>query len=143
MKIKRVFLITVDCLRADHVGCIGQGRLTPNIDRLARDGIDRSLQILFGECPWLSLLKQLYECLNNGEFISQMVGAGLGLRDVSYERFLRADLEKYRGFYIAIVDGLVVECGEDPEKIYTKAREKYPKKEVILWKVPKEETLIL
>jgi len=37
--IKRVFLITVDCLRADHVGCIGGGNLTPNIDRLARDSL--------------------------------------------------------------------------------------------------------
>ena len=36
---KRIFLITVDCLRADHVGCIGGGNLTPNIDRLARDSI--------------------------------------------------------------------------------------------------------
>jgi len=32
---KRVFLITVDCLRADYVGCIGGGSLTPNIDSLA------------------------------------------------------------------------------------------------------------
>jgi len=37
--IKRIFLITVDCLRADHVGCIGDGNLTPNIDRLARDSL--------------------------------------------------------------------------------------------------------
>ena len=34
--IKRVFLITIDCLRADHVGCIGGGNLTPNIDRFAK-----------------------------------------------------------------------------------------------------------
>ena len=37
--IKRIFLVTVDCLRADHVGCIGGGNLTPNIDRLAKDSI--------------------------------------------------------------------------------------------------------
>jgi len=37
--IKYIFLITVDCLRADHVGCIGGGDLTPNIDRLARDSL--------------------------------------------------------------------------------------------------------
>jgi len=36
-KIKRIFLITVDCLRADHVGCIGGGKLTPHIDKLARE----------------------------------------------------------------------------------------------------------
>jgi len=65
------------------------------------------------------------------------------LKDVNYEWFLRADLEKFRGLYIAIVDGRVAESGEEPEKIYVEAREKYPKKEVVLWKVPKEETLIL
>ncbi|MCK4481843.1 sulfatase-like hydrolase/transferase, partial [Candidatus Bathyarchaeota archaeon] len=37
--IKRVILITVDCLRADHVSCIGGGNITPNIDKLARDGV--------------------------------------------------------------------------------------------------------
>ena len=38
-RFRRVILITVDCLRADHIGCIGGGNLTPNIDRLARDSI--------------------------------------------------------------------------------------------------------
>ena len=38
-RFRYVFLITVDCLRADHVGCIGDGSLTPNIDKLARDGL--------------------------------------------------------------------------------------------------------
>jgi arylsulfatase A-like enzyme len=37
---KRVFLITVDCLRADFVSCINRGiSLTPNIDRLAKDSL--------------------------------------------------------------------------------------------------------
>ena len=36
---KYIFLITVDCLRADHVGCIGKVDLTPNIDKLARDSV--------------------------------------------------------------------------------------------------------
>lgn len=37
--IKHVILITVDCLRADHVGCIGNKNVTPNIDRLAKQSI--------------------------------------------------------------------------------------------------------
>jgi arylsulfatase A-like enzyme len=37
--IKRIFLITVDCLRADHVGCIGGRGLTPYIDELARKSV--------------------------------------------------------------------------------------------------------
>ena len=36
---KYIFLITVDCMRADHVGYISGRNLTPNIDRLARDSI--------------------------------------------------------------------------------------------------------
>jgi arylsulfatase A-like enzyme len=37
---KRIFLITIDCLRGDFVGCINkQSRLTPNIDRLAADSL--------------------------------------------------------------------------------------------------------
>ena len=39
MLFKRIILITVDCLRADHVSCIGGGNLTPNIDKFAKDAI--------------------------------------------------------------------------------------------------------
>ena len=34
-----IFLITVDALRADHVGCIGGSNLTPNIDRIAKKSL--------------------------------------------------------------------------------------------------------
>src|SRR5205823_7864759 len=35
-----VLLITIDTLRADHLGCYGyQGIKTPHIDGLARDGV--------------------------------------------------------------------------------------------------------
>ena len=37
---KRILLIVVDTLRADHLGCYGYFRNTsPTIDRLARDGV--------------------------------------------------------------------------------------------------------
>jgi len=39
VKFERVILITVDCLRADHVGCISGGNLTPNIDKFAENSI--------------------------------------------------------------------------------------------------------
>jgi len=35
-RFRRVILITVDCLRAGHVGCISGVNFTPNIDRFAK-----------------------------------------------------------------------------------------------------------
>ena len=64
-------------------------------------------------------------------------------KDISYEWFLKADLSRFRGMYIAIVDGQVVEHGDDPREVYEKAKRRFPLKEVVLWKVPREETLIL
>ena len=64
-------------------------------------------------------------------------------KDISYEWLLKADLSRFRGMYIAIVDGQVVEHGDDPGEVYEKARRRFPSKEVVLWKVPREETLIL
>ncbi|MCZ6817332.1 MAG: sulfatase-like hydrolase/transferase, partial [Planctomycetota bacterium] len=34
-----ILLISVDTLRADHLGCYGYGLRTPNIDRLAAEGV--------------------------------------------------------------------------------------------------------
>lgn len=46
-----VILITIDSLRPDHLGCYGYKRNTsPNIDRLAREGILFNNVIV--ECPW-------------------------------------------------------------------------------------------
>ena len=64
-------------------------------------------------------------------------------KDISYEWFLKADLSRFRGMYIAIVDGQVVEHGDDPREVYERARRRFPSKEVVLWKVPRGETLIL
>ena len=62
-------------------------------------------------------------------------------KDVSYEWFLKADLSKFKGMYI--VDGQVVEHGDDPREVYERAKRRFPSKEVVLWKVPREEALIL
>ena len=35
---KNIILITVDCLRADHLGCMGYKKITPNLDSLAKNG---------------------------------------------------------------------------------------------------------
>ena len=44
-----VLLIVIDALRADHLGCYGHGRATsPNLDRLARDGVRMTQAISSG-----------------------------------------------------------------------------------------------
>lgn len=59
-----------------------------------------------------------------------------------YEWFLKADLRKYAGKYIAISNKKVVTSGYAPDKVYEKAKRKSPKKEVILWKVPLGDTFV-
>lgn len=65
------------------------------------------------------------------------------MEDANYEWFLRADLDSYKGLYVAVAEGRVVEYGEDPKTVYSRAKEKQPAVEVVIWKVPKEEVLIL
>lgn len=44
-----ILLITVDCLRADHVGCLGYGRnITPAIDKLAGESLVFSKALVAG-----------------------------------------------------------------------------------------------
>jgi len=44
-----ILFITIDCLRADHVGCLGYGRdITPAIDRLARESLVFSRAMVAG-----------------------------------------------------------------------------------------------
>jgi hypothetical protein len=64
------------------------------------------------------------------------------LMDETLEWFTKADLSKYEDKYVSIVDREVVFADEDPEVAYTSAKEKYPDKEVVLWKVPHGETFI-
>jgi hypothetical protein len=56
--------------------------------------------------------------------------------------FTKADLSKYEDKYISIVDKEVVCADEDLEVAYINAKEKYPDKEVILWKVSHSEAFI-
>ena len=44
--------------------------------------------------------------------------------------------------YIAIVDSQVVEHQDDLREVYERAKRRFPSKEVVLWKVPREELLI-
>ena len=56
---------------------------------------------------------------------------------------MNLDFSKYKGKYIALVDEKVVASGDNAEKVLNEAKSKYPNKDVILRKIPEEETLIL
>ncbi|MBI4669648.1 MAG: hypothetical protein HY747_10800 [Elusimicrobia bacterium] len=59
-----------------------------------------------------------------------------------FQFFLRSDLKKYRGRYIAIVGHKVAASGYDAKKVWEQARQKYPNQLLTLAKLPKSETLV-
>ncbi len=59
-----------------------------------------------------------------------------------FEFYLKADLRKYEGKYIAIVGDNVVASGDNAKTVYEEARRKTGKTPTLA-KVPKEEALIL
>lgn len=61
----------------------------------------------------------------------------------NYEFFIKADTSSYKGEWIALSDKKIVSHGKDADEVYKKAKQKYPKKEISLAKVPEEQTLIL
>jgi len=64
------------------------------------------------------------------------------LMDDTFNWFTKADLSLYEDMYVSIVDKEVVCADEDPEIVYNRAKQKYPDKEVVLWKVPQGEAFI-
>ncbi len=58
--------------------------------------------------------------------------------------FTKADFSRYgHGNYVAIVEKKVVSSGADPDIVFNEAKKLYPNKEIILWKVPMKEMMIL
>jgi len=54
-KLKNIFIITIDALRADHIGCLGyKKKITPNIDKLAKDGVLFKNAIASGSYTFIS-----------------------------------------------------------------------------------------
>lgn len=60
----------------------------------------------------------------------------------SYAFFMDADLTEYIGKWIVIVNEEIVSSGEDIKKIYNEAKEKYPKKKLLITRVPDRENCI-
>jgi arylsulfatase A-like enzyme len=67
---KNVILITIDCLRADHLGCLGYSRnTTPYLDSLAAEGILYSSAFSVGpitSVSFMSLLTSTYPLMYTG-----------------------------------------------------------------------------
>jgi len=62
--------------------------------------------------------------------------------DETFAWFTKADLSKYENKYISIVGKKVICADEDPEVVYKVAKAKYPRREVVLWKVPPSELFV-
>ena len=60
-----------------------------------------------------------------------------------YEWFLSADLTRYRGKHIAILDQRVISSGENAKEVWKRAQKKHPGKEFLMAKIPEEDVLIL
>ena len=60
-----------------------------------------------------------------------------------FEFYLKADLSKYEGKYIAIVEDKVVAFGKNAKKVFEEAKKKFPDKTPTLSKIPKDDTLVL
>lgn len=57
--------------------------------------------------------------------------------------FVNAELSKYRGEYVAIVDEKVVTHGENAKEVWENAKKQYPDKIPALAKIPRDDILIL
>ena len=62
--------------------------------------------------------------------------------DTNYEIYLKTDVSKYTGKWIAISDKGIVAVGTNAKEVYAEAQRKVNHKRILLVKVPTEETAI-
>lgn len=60
----------------------------------------------------------------------------------NYEIYMKTNIGKYTGKWIAICDKGVVAVGDNPKEVYNEAQSKFPDKKVMLVKVPENEAMI-
>jgi len=65
------------------------------------------------------------------------------MKNKEFEFYVKTDLSKYKGEYIAIVEDKVVASGENAKDVLEEARRKFPNKNPLLAKIPRKDTLIL
>jgi hypothetical protein len=60
-----------------------------------------------------------------------------------FEFFIRADLSRFAGQYVAIVGEKVVASGSNAEAVWRQAKRRFPSSTPTLGKLPRAETLVL
>lgn len=65
------------------------------------------------------------------------------MKSKEFEFYVKADLSKYKGKYVAIIGDKVVAHGDNAKEVLEEAKRKFPDKTPTLAKIPKEEVLIL
>ena len=60
----------------------------------------------------------------------------------NYEIYLKADLSKYIGKWVAISDNGVIAFGDNAKLVYLEAEAMHPGKKIMLVKVPEKEAMI-
>ncbi|WP_437682811.1 sulfatase-like hydrolase/transferase [Sorangium sp. So ce131] len=99
-----IVLISVDALRADHVGAYGYGRkITPNLDRLAAEGA--LFEAAYTPTPHTSYA---VSSLMTGKYLRPLVLQGLGEDSETFAQHLRRYGYKTAGFYppaVFFIDG--------------------------------------
>ena len=61
----------------------------------------------------------------------------------NYAFFMKEDVSKYSGEWIAICNKQVVSSGPSAKVLFDEAKKKYPKERPFIARVPTEETMIL
>ncbi len=99
-----VLLVTVDAMRADHLGAYGYGRpTTPNIDRLAREGV--VFDAAYTTTPHTSYA---LTSLMTGKYMRPLILQGLGDDSETFADHLRRYGYKTAAFYppaVFFIDG--------------------------------------
>ncbi|AKT40437.1 sulfatase-like hydrolase/transferase [Chondromyces crocatus] len=97
-------LITVDALRADHVGAYGYGRpTTPNLDRLAAEGV--VFEAAYTPTPHTSYA---VASLMTGKYMRPLLLQGLGEDSETFAQYMQRYGYKTAGFYppaVFFIDG--------------------------------------
>ncbi|MCK5177589.1 MAG: succinyl-CoA synthetase subunit alpha [Candidatus Aenigmarchaeota archaeon] len=60
----------------------------------------------------------------------------------NYDYFMKLNVDEYIGLWVAIEEEKVLSSGKDIKEVYRKAKEKCPKKKILLTRVPDKDTMI-